>query len=116
MSSISPGNSARIHRRQFLRTVGLVGAATIGLGAADPTDAIAFTLAELEKGLHEVGASTAKFNISIGSGLASDTTGEANIALGAYSLLENTSGTGNRAQLQQTVHRQLGNNRTPCFW
>jgi parallel beta-helix repeat protein len=74
---------AQIHRRHFLRTAGLVGAATVGLTAVDPSEALAFTPEELEKVLREIAAAAAKYNLAIGSGaLEKNTSGEHNVAVG----------------------------------
>jgi hypothetical protein len=87
-------NEASIHRRQFLRTVGLVGGTAVGLAALNPSEALAFTVKELEEKLHEVGTAAVKFNIAIGSGLTHNT-GEKNIAIGHGALEANTSGSHN---------------------
>jgi hypothetical protein len=91
------GTDEHVHRRQFLCSLGLVGATAVGLEALNPSEAFAFTVKELETGLHEVGGSSVKSNIAIGSALASNTTGEANTTLGAFSLQNNTTGEWNSA-------------------
>jgi hypothetical protein len=47
-------DDTQIHRRHFLRAVGLAGAGAVGLAALEPSDALAFTLNELEEKLREV--------------------------------------------------------------
>src|ERR1700683_5639488 len=86
--------NTHIHRRHFLRTVGLVGAATVGLTALNPTDALAFTTKELEEKLHEVGING---NIAIGSTFAKLTTGSKSTALGVGAMTALTTGTENTA-------------------
>jgi hypothetical protein len=92
----TPRDNVPVQRRHFLRTLGLVGAATAGLAALEPSSALAFELSELETKLHEVGGTGSKFNIAIGSALAHNT-GEKNTAIGEKALEANTSGAFNVA-------------------
>jgi hypothetical protein len=90
MRQVLLGNDdAQVHRRHFLRAVGLAGAGAVGLAALEPSAASAFTTKELEEGLHLIG--NAKLNIAIGSELGHDT-GEYNTAVGINALKANTGG------------------------
>jgi hypothetical protein len=70
MEQEARNEEALVQRRHVLRALGLVGAATAGFTALDPSSGVAFELTELETKLHELGASAVKSNIAIGSALA----------------------------------------------
>jgi hypothetical protein len=90
-------DDALVHRRHFLRTLGLAGAATAGLTALEPSSALAFELGELETKLRELGSAAAKFDIAIGSGALEKNTAANNTALGFGALEANTEGGSNTA-------------------
>jgi hypothetical protein len=73
-----------VRRRQFLRTLGMVGAATVGVSALNPADASAFSEKELEEKLRLIGAKP--YNIAIGTESASYSVGEKNLAVGTKAL------------------------------